>query len=172
MNPEGTGLGDLEINGRWRVADGGHDGGSLALLGRVSLPTSTGPFEEGGLGAGVQLLTSIPLGRTIDLYAGAGFTVQDPGPFRSLEYARTRGHGFAALEWRPWRRVSLVAETGAATRLVENIRSYPGVHWLINAEARIDLGRTTRLDVGLTENLIAQQSTTDLGFYFALGWRP
>lgn len=172
VNPEGTGLGDIEVNGRWRAVDGGDDGVSLALVGRVSLPTSTGPFDEGGLGAGGQIATAVPLGRRVDFYAGAGLTVQDPGPVRSLDYARTRGHGFMALEWRPWRRVSLVAETNAATRLVENIRSYPGVHWLLNAEARIDLGSTTRLDLGLTENLLAQQSTTDLGLYFALGWRP
>ena len=42
----------------------------------------------------------------------------------------------------------------------------------MNVEGRFDLGPHTRLDVGLTENLLDQQSTTDLGLYFAFGWRP
>jgi hypothetical protein len=55
---------------------------------------------------------------------------------------------------------------------VDNIRSYPGLHWLVNVEARFDLGAHTRLDVALTENLLDQQSTTDLAFYLGFGWRP
>jgi len=168
----GTGLGDVELSTRWRALDHGPGRPSLALVGRLSLPTSTGVFEGGGLGFGGQLVTAIPLGRSTDLYAGLGFTVQGRGPVRSVEYAPARGHAFAAFEWRPWRPVSLIVETNAATRLVDNIRSYPGLHWLVNVEGRFDVGRHTRLDVGLTENLLDQQSTTDLAFYFAFEWRP
>jgi hypothetical protein len=168
----GTGLGDVEVNARWRTLDGGDDSLSAALVGRVSLPTATGPYRGGGLGGGVQLVAAAPLWRTVDLYLGAGLTVQDPGPVRGLEYERARGQGFAALEWRPGRRVSLIAETNIASRLIEDIDSYPGVHWLVNLAARTRLGETLRLDLGLTENLINQQSTTDLGLYFAVGWRP
>jgi hypothetical protein len=168
----GTGLGNAEIDVRWRSLDGGGDRLSVAVIGRLSLPTATAPFESGGLGAGGQLVLGAPLGATTDLYLGAGVTVQDPSPVRGVEYERTRGHGFAAFEWRPWRRVSLIAETSAATRLVANIDSYPGVHWVVNLGGRIDLGPQLRLDVGFTENLVDQQSTTDLGLYFALGWRP
>ena len=168
----GTGLGDVELNARWcSLGQGGH-GLSVALIGRLSLPTATGPYDESGLGTGGQVVVAAPLGQTTDLYLGAGLTVQDPGPVRAIEYERTRGHGFAAFEWRPWSRVSLIAETNAATRLVTNIASYPGVHWVVNLEGRVDLARDVRLDLGLTENLIDQQSTTDLGLYFALGWRP
>jgi hypothetical protein len=71
-----------------------------------------------------------------------------------------------------WRPVSLVLEASAATRLVRNISRYPGTHWLVNMGTRIDLGGRTRLDVGMTENIIDQQSTTDLAFYFALGLHP
>jgi hypothetical protein len=171
MKAEGTGLGDLELQGRWRSLDGGREGLTLALVGRVVLPTATAPFDaSGGPGAAGQLVSALPLLPTLDLYLGAGFTVQDPGPVRGLEYARTRAHGFGAIEWRPWQRLSLVVETGAASRLVENIDTYPGVHWTINFEGRLDLGETTQLDLGLTENLIDQQCTTDLAFYVAVGW--
>lgn len=168
----GTGLGDIELNTRWRAVDGGRRGLSLAMIGRLSLPTATGPYQGSGLGAGGQLVLAAPLGRTTDLYLGAGMTVQDPGPVRAIEYEWLRGHGFAAFEWRPWPRLSLLAETNASSRLVTNIASYPGVHWVVNVEGRLDLAPKLRLDLGLTENLIDQQCTTDLGLYFALGWRP
>jgi len=168
----GTGLGDLEADVRWRVLDGGASEASLALVGRVSLPTATGPYAGNGLGAGAQAVLGVPLSRSFDLYAGAGATVQDPSPVEGVEYVPARGHGFVALEWRPWRHVSLLLETNAASRLVRNIRGYPGTHWLVNVGTRIDLGHRTRLDVGMTENIISQQSTTDLAFYFALGLQP
>jgi hypothetical protein len=168
----GTGLGSIELDVRWRSLDCGSDGLSAALIGRLSLPTATAPYTDGALGVGGQLVLAAPLGRTTDLYLGAGLTVQDPGPVRGIKYEATRGHGFAAFEWRPWRRLSLVAETNAASRLVTNIASYPGVHWVVNVEGRLDLAPDLRLDLGLTENLIDQQSTPDLGLSFALGWRP
>ena len=41
---------------------------------------------------------------------------------------------------------------------------------MVNLGGRFDLTETWRLDLGLTENLMDQQSTTDLAFHFALGW--
>jgi hypothetical protein len=117
-------------------------------------------------------VADVPLGRTIDLYLGAGATVQDAAPVQGVQYRRARGHGFAAFEWRPWRRVSLLVETNAASRLVTSISAYPGLHWLVSVEGRVDLGETLRLDLGLTENLLDQQGTIDLAFFFGLGWRP
>lgn len=169
---EGGGLGDAEMDLRWRARNGGPEGVSLALVVRLSLPTGTGPFEGQGVGGGAQLAAGVPLGRTWDLYTGVGVTVQGTGPVQLVKYQSGRVHGFAAVEWRAWERASLLVETNAASRLVTNVSLYPGVHWLINAEARIDLTPTVRLDLGLTENLMHQQATTDLAFYFGLGWRP
>jgi len=168
----GVGLGNVEAEARWRVADGGPDGPSVALVGRVSLPTGTGPFAGNGFGGGGQLVLRAPLGRAFGLYGGAGFTAQDTGPVRGVLYASARAHGFFALEWRAGRRLSLVAETDAASRLVENIESYPGLHWIVNVTGRIDVGERTRLDVGFTENLQSQLTTTDFALYLGLGFRP
>jgi hypothetical protein len=168
----GTGLGDVELSARWRALHGERDGVSLAVIGRLSLPTATTPYDGSGLGAGGQVVLAAALGQTTDLYLGAGMTVQDPEPIRAVAYERFRGHGFAAFEWRPWPRLSVLAETNAASRLVSNIASYPGVHWVVNVGGRLDLASGLRLDLGFTENLIDQQSTTDLGLHFALGWRP
>lgn len=168
----GFGLGDVELEARYRIRDGSSTGPSAALVGRVSLPTGTGPFQEAGPGGGGQLVADFPLAGSFDLYAGLGFTAQDPGPVRGIEYTPLRTDGFVALEWRPWRRLSLVAETNAASRLVENIDSYPGVHWIVNVTGRLDVGTRTRVDVGFTENFWSQLTTTDFALYFGLGFRP
>jgi hypothetical protein len=165
----GFGLGNLELETRWRVVEGA---ASVALVARASLPTGTGPFSGNGAGGGGQLVLAAPLGRSFDVYAGAGLTVQGQGPVHGVLYAPARGHGFLALEWRPWRRLSLVAETDAASRLVENVHSYPGLHWIVNLTGRLDLGGRARLDLGFTENLESQLTTTDFAFYFGLGIRP
>jgi hypothetical protein len=168
----GSALGGIELDARWRVVDGGADDASTALISRLFLPTGTGPFAGHGWGAGVQAVVDVPVGRRVDLYAGPGVTVQDPGPVDGVEYARARGEGFLAVEWRPWRRASLVAQTNAATRLVDSIDRYPGTHWVVTLSASIDLGRRSRLEVGFTENLISQLTTADIAFHAAFSLRP
>jgi hypothetical protein len=168
----GFGLGDLELDGRWRVVEGAGGGPSLALVGRLSLPTATGPFSGNAVGGGGQLVLAAPLGRSFDFYTGAGVTAQGQGPVEGVLYSAVRAHGFLAFEWRPWRRIGLVAETDAASRLVENIELYPGVHWIVNVVGRIDLGRRTRLDAGFTENIASQLTTTDFALYLGLVIRP
>jgi hypothetical protein len=168
----GTGLGAVELATHWRFVDASAAAPSLALVGRVSLPTASGPFQGHAAGAGVQLVLAAPLASAFDLYAGVGTTVQGRGPVGGIEYEALRGHGFAALEWRPWRGVSLVAETDAASRLVANIERYPGTHWMLNVTGRVDLGRRTRLDLGFTENIKNQLSTTDFALYTAIALRP
>jgi len=167
----GWGLGDAELEGRWRVKDGASGTTtSVALVARVALPTSTGPYE-GAFGGAGQVAVAVPLGRRVDLFTGMGVTVQDPAAVRGIEFEAARVHGYAALEWRVARPLSLVVETNAASRLVSNIQSYPGTHWLVNLGGRLDLGKRSRLDVFMTENIVSQQSTTDFALYFALALR-
>jgi len=168
---DGFGLGNLEVEGRWRALDGGRGAASLALVARAALPTGTGPFDGHALGGGLQAVLAVPLGGRFDVYAGAGGTAQGAGPVGGIEYETLRAHGFLALEWRPWRPVSLVAETDAATRLVRDIDRYPGTHWILNVSGRIDLGERTRLDLGFTENFKSQLSTTDFAVYAAVALR-
>ena len=168
----GFGLGDVELETRYRIRDGISASPSAALVARVSLPTGTGPFDGQGLGAGAQVVADMPLSGSFDLYGGVGFTAQGSGPVRGVEYTPARAHGFVALEWRPSGSLSIVAETNAASRLVANIDSYPGLHWIVNVTGRIDLGERTRLDLGFTENLMSQLTTTDFAFYLGLSVRP
>jgi len=166
----GTGLGDLELATRWRFAGRAEDG-SAALVARASLPTGTGPFAGSGPAGGLQLVGRQPLGSSVDLYAGLGGTLQPRGPVRGIAYEPARLHGFFAIEWRPWRPFSLVAETNAATRLVENIHAYPGTDWLLDVSGRLQLGERTRLDLGFTENFKDQLSTVDFALYAGIGFR-
>lgn len=167
----GWGLGDAELELSWRVKDGGRESASVALVARAALPTSTSPYE-GAFGAGGQVALDVPLGGRVDLFTGLGVTAQDGAAVRGIEYETTRVHGYAALEWRIARPLSLVAETNAASRLVSSIQSYPGTHWLVNLGGRLDLGKRSRLDLFMTENIVSQQSTTDFALYFALSLRP
>jgi hypothetical protein len=149
----GWGLGDAELELFWRVKDGARDSASVALVGRVALPTSTGPYE-GAFGAGGQVAVELPVGGRLDLFTGLGVTA--------------RVHGYLALEWRVARPLSLVVETNAASRLITNIQNYPGTHWLVNFGGRLDLGKRSRLDAFLTENIVSQLSTTDFALYVGL----
>lgn len=167
----GSGLGDAEIEARWRAVDRGPDSPSAALVARASLPTGTPPYDGNGFGGGLQLVATSPLGRRFAVHAGLGGTAQDAGPVRGIEYEPARAHGFLALEWVASRRLSLVAETDTATRLVRNVLHYPGTHWMLNVSGRVDLGARTRLDLGFTENLMDQRSTTDFALYAALSLR-
>ncbi len=168
---DGVGLGATEIESRWLV--GSSPGGArTALIGRVLLPTGTGPYAEGGFGAGAQVVVGVPLSDRVDLFTGLGVTAQDPGPVRRVEYEPVRLHGYLALEWRLARPLSAIVETNVASRLVRNIDEYPGLHWMINIGGRLDFGRRTRLDAFVTENIQSQQSTTDFGVYVALSVRP
>ena len=43
---------------------------------------------------------------------------------------------------------------------------------LVNFGGRLDLGKRSRLDMFMTENIVSQQSTTDFALYFGLSVRP
>ncbi len=168
----GFGLGDAELGARWRFHDGARREPSLALVARLSLPTGSAPFDGNGLGAGGQLVMAAPFGGRLDAYAGFGATTQRGRVVDGIAYEPKRAHGFFALEWRPWRRLSVLAETNAASRLVTNIESYPGLHWTLDAYGRLDVGQRTRLDLGVTEGLASQDATTDFAIWFAVSLRP
>ena len=164
----GLGLGNLEVSGRWRFHE---HGVAAALVARASLPTATLPFE-GSWGGGLQLVARRSLGSSWQLHAGVGGTAQSQPSGAGFRYSNTRVQAFAALSWRAWPRLSLSVESDVASRLVRDISRYPGVHWLINGGARFAASRKTMLEVGLTENIKDQRSTTDFALYFAVVARP
>jgi hypothetical protein len=168
----GLGLGELELEGRWRFRNGGRDGWSLALAGRAALPTATAPFDGNGVGLGVQVVAAHRLGSPFDLYLGAGGTAQGGDLVRGVGYERYRGWGFLAVEWRLGRRFSLVAETDAASRLIRNIDLYPGMHWIIHGSGWMELSQHARMHVGFTEKIKNLLSNADFGLHFSVLVRP
>jgi hypothetical protein len=168
----GTGFGNLEAESRWRFHDGGREGWAAALETRLALPTGTGPFAGDGVGVGLQVAGARQLASSLDLFLGGGAVIQDGGPVRQVEYEPFRVQAFLALEWRPARRLSLVGETDAASRLVANIDRYAGLHWMVNVSGRIDVARSARLEIGFTENIESQTATADFGVHFGLVFRP
>lgn len=164
----GSGFGNVELAGRWRFHA---DVSQVALAARVSLPTASDPFAD-ALGAGLQLVGRRPLGRAWDLHGGAGGTLEGGTQIEGVAYERARAHAFAAVVFRPWRPVSLSVETNVASRLVADIDQYPGVHWLVNVGLKVVLSPRALLEVGMTENLLSQLSTTDFALYFGVSARP
>jgi hypothetical protein len=43
---------------------------------------------------------------------------------------------------------------------------------MLNVSGRVDLGARTRLDLGFTENLKSQLTTTDFALYLGFALRP
>ena len=168
----GTGLGNVELESRWRFADGGRGGWRAAVAARVALPTGTAPFDEDAAGFGVQVAAAKRLAGPLDLFLGAGGLVQGPGPVRGIGYETQRLHVFLALEWRMFGFFHLIAETDAASRLIRDIDRYPGLHWITNVSGRIPISKRTRFELGFTENFKNQMSTTDFGMHFGLVVRP
>ena len=168
----GTGLGNVELESRWRFADGGRGGWRAAVAARVALPTGTAPFDEDAAGLGVQVAAAKRLAGPLDLFLGAGGLVQGPGPVRGIGYETQRLHVFLALEWLMFGFFHLIAETDAASRLIRDIDRYPGLHWITNVSGRIPISKRTRFELGFTENFKNQMSTTDFGVHFGLVVRP
>jgi hypothetical protein len=166
----GGGLGPLETFARWRFADGAD--WTSALIGRLALPTGTGPFAGNGPGVGAQWVAARRLGSRFDLFAGVGGTAQPRKPVRGVGYEPVRAHGFFAIEWRPARRLSFLAETNIASRLASDIDRYPGTHWLANGEVCFGLSAKTVLELGFTENFASQSATTDFAIQLGLRIRP
>jgi hypothetical protein len=161
----GTGLGDVEAWARWRFLDGGRDRLSLAAVARVSLPTSTGPFEPGGVGAGLQVVGALRVLRTVDVFAGTGGTWQSDTGVDDVEFRPFRGHGFAGVEWRPAPCWSVVLTLDGAGRLVEDVPRFPAEHVYFHVDAKVDVSSRTTIEIGFTENLNSQQTTADFAVH-------
>lgn len=165
----GTGLGRVEVAAHWAFAGASPQARTTwALVGRLTLPTATGPFEVEGLEAGAQLLCAVRLRRNLDLYLGAGGTWFEEPVLGGITYEETRGMGFLALEWRPVAWGSLLVEVNGSTALVTSISEYPTVQTYVNIALRVDLGRGWQWEAGFTENIVDQQSTTDFGAFTGL----
>lgn len=168
----GWGLGNIELEAHWAFHRPRYDGDvRAALIGRVGLPTGTGPFETGSVDVGVQVVAAKRLHPRWDLYGGAGGTWFSETAIEGIEYEPFRGHGFLAVEWHVARTWSLFVQSDAATRLVTNLVSYPSVQWYIDFGAKIDLGRRWEFELGFRENLLDQQTTTDIAVFFGLAGR-
>ena len=166
----GTGLGNVELSGLWALRRG-PQGLAVSLIARAELPTGTGPFEGTGAHAGAQAVAAHPLGRSVDVYFGAGATFFAREDRDDLDYARWRAHGFVTLEWRAARTLSLLIETGAASRLIENIADYPGLQMYFRMGAKLDLGQHWRLEGGFLEGVASIQATSDFGLQAGVGRR-
>jgi hypothetical protein len=162
----GTGLGNLEASALLALrAD--REGSAVALVGRLDLPTGSGPYASAGIHGALQVVAALPLARGLDAYSGLGATLATQEERDGIEYERLRAHGFLVLEWRPARRLSLLAEANSSSRLVTNVLAYKPFQLHLRIGAKLDLGPRTRLEAGFVEGL-SVQNTTDFGVQSAV----
>lgn len=167
-----TGLGKLELEALVApLRPRGPRRTAFTLAARVALPTGSGAFAVGGLEAGAQALFAVGLGERFDLYLGTGASLGGERRRAGFEYARVRGFGHLALEWRFARRWSALAQADGGGRLVTNVPEYPGLQSYLRLGLKWDVGPRSTLEGCFTENLKNQQATTDFGVYLALARR-
>lgn len=165
----GTGLGRIELSGRWAPFRGRAVRTALVL--RLALPTSTGPFGGGGTAGAVQVVGARGLGGATDVYGGLGASFESETRRGGVDYAAFRPEGFLACERRFGRRWSAVAQSNAAGRLITDVDRYPAVQWYLSLGSRLRLDSGWTAEAGFTENIANQQATTDFGIQVTLSRR-
>jgi len=168
-DPSGTGLGRVELSARWAPFQGPGMRGAVVL--RLALPTSTGPFGASGTAAAVQVTGAHAFGSATDVYCGFGASFESDTHVGGVDYAAVRPEGFLAFERRFGRRWSAVAQSNAAGRLVTNVDRYPAIEWYLSLGPRLRLDSGFILEAGFTENIANQQATTDFGVQMTLSRR-
>lgn len=163
-------LGDLELGLRRRLAGPGP--ARVALVARLGLPTSTGPLRQHAPALGLQVVAAHDLGASAVLQGGGGLVLGGTRDVAGVGYSGTRGQAFVGLERRLGARASLHLQADLASRLVDGIDRYPGVHAHLLLGASRDVGHGGRLELALVENLRDQQATADLAFHAAFSLRP
>jgi hypothetical protein len=163
----GTGLGSIEFEIAKALRASAGDGTSIALVARAALPTTGGTFAGGGGGIGMQAVASQPLGGGFDLHAGGGGTFLGPRRRDGIDYARSRAHGFAALEWRFARAWSALMQFEASSRLVTGIDRYPPLQLSLRLGSKVDLGPRWRIEGGFVEGIKDLDNTVDFGVFLA-----
>lgn len=165
----GTGLGNGEL--ALRSSFGDRRGWGLATAFRATVPTATGPFHAAAPDLGLQVAGAHPLGNRADVFVGVGGVRFAATESDGLRYPRFRAQGFVALEGRPLRRLSVVVQAEAASRLVTDLPAYPGLTAYLSFGLRADLGRGYGLSLAVVEGLIGLQGTTDFGIGMGIAKR-
>lgn len=158
----GWGLGNVELSSQWSfLPPRAGSRWSAAVIGRATLPTSTGPYQVGGVDLGLQAVAAVHVARRMDAYAGVGGTWFSEEELDGVRYEPLRGAAFVGFEVQVARTWSALVQLEYSTNLVTNIALYPEVQLYLNVGAKIDLSRRWTLELGVVENLTDQQSTVD-----------
>lgn len=173
----GTGLGRVELGARValtraaRASSADRGAWAVAFVPRLTFPSGSGPFDAPGVEGGAQLVAAHGLGTRWDVFLGAGGTFGSARRIDGLTSTRARPHAFVVFEWRPTRRLSLLAQADAAGRSIEDVAEYPALASYLRLGAQLDLGPRWRLAGGFSENIANQQGTTDFGVFVSLARR-
>jgi hypothetical protein len=168
---QGTGLGAVEAEMLWALRRREGPGSAVSLIGRVLLPTGSGPFERRSVDAAAQLAAARSLGTSFDVYTGLGVTRFGDDGSLGFAHSRTRAHGFLALELRPFRRWSFLAQGDLASRLITDVQGMRGIHAYLRLGTRIDIAKGYILETGFSEGIRALDATTDFSVHAGVSRR-
>ena len=122
----GWGFGNMELSTTYALKRPCcRDDWRVSAIGRVGLPTGTGPFARDGIDLGAQLVAAKRVYRCVDIYAGFGGTWFSGTTIRDVEYEPFRWNAFMAVEWRPAHDWSFFAARPLREALAEALRRHP-----------------------------------------------
>lgn len=167
----GSGLGNIEVFGKWRFRDGGRDGWSWSAIARATAPTGIAPFDAPGVEGALQVVGAKRIADRWDLFVGVGGIGRTDTEFQGMPFADVVGHAFVAAEYRIGPKWSLIAQSDYSTTLSDGIEIYDKDRWYLDFGAKHDLAHNTTLEMGFVENLISQQTTVDFGLHVGIEFR-
>ena len=187
LEHSGYGLGDVVLEGRALLSEGGALAPAAALTVRLRLPTARAKFDHSdGVDASVGLDLSKRLGEgPVVLYAGGAYTYAAEARVEDLELLRHRAFFYVGAEWELVGGVSLVAHAWVESRRERELFDDPAPPGV--GEADLTFGNYVTyiaggfkvepisgllLELGIIENLIDPETTADFGVLLNVVWEP
>lgn len=161
----GTGLGDLELEGKLALPGMGFDSSALRLAARA--PTGEDGFGSDGVDIGLSLLSGLDLGR-IGLSFGAGVVVISDDSESGIVFSDTRETLSAHFAGALWDRFALVFGVLVESKLVDNIRRFPNYQVYLDSGVRYALSSSSTLELTVRENPTPDDGTTDFSTLVAI----
>ncbi|MFN8389172.1 MAG: DUF3187 family protein [Bdellovibrionota bacterium] len=166
LTETGTGLGNLELNAKYRFSDDQHEGGA-ALMPSVGLPTARSEFGAEQLDFGLTLFFDRRFGDTA-VYSGVScfhFLDESVG---NLQQAPNVVQGFVGAAYSISQRSSLYLGVDAASAMIVDALEYPDYQLYLDFGGRIGITDRTQVVLGFRENPTPSEGTTDITFEVGL----
>ena len=135
----------------------------FAYLGELSLPTSSGTFGH----SGVDLLNGLLYSRQFEQfiwYSGVAHVFIGEDESSGVSFERNHFEAFGGGEYRLGASYAVLANLSAQSKVLNNVASHPSYALYLDLGFRAAIGRSSWLDLGIRENPLPGDGTTDISF--------